>query len=142
MIALVCAGLLFLMCAYIVSLYQAYQPFQEKKSIVNQNTIARGVLVDGLQVGGMSRIEAAAALKNQETASAGGLWLTVQADEQTWVITPNELPLERNTQAVLETAYAVGRQGSRETIASSVTPFEYRYQHICHTAASPVRRKE
>ena len=139
LIALVCAALLFLMCAYIVSLYQAYRPFQEKKAIVNQNTIAQGVLVDGLHVGGMSRTEAAAALQNQETASGGGLWLTVQADGQTWVITPNELPLERNTQAVLETAYAVGRQGSRETVASSVTPFEYRYQHLYHTVTSPVR---
>ena len=138
LIALVCAALLCLMGAYIVSLYQAYRPFQQKKAIVAQNTIAQGVLVDGLHVGGMSRTDAAASLKNQETA-AGGLWLTVQVDDQTWIITPSELPLERNTQAVLETAYAVGRQGSKETIASSVTPFEYRYQHLYHTATSPVR---
>ncbi len=138
-LALVCGALLCLMCAYIASLYRAYEPFQQKKTIVGQNTIARGVLVDGLQVGGMSRAEAAAALKNQESASGGGLWLTVQVDNQAWVITPNELPLERNTQAVLETAYAVGRQGSPDTIASAYTPFEYRYAHLCHTAEFPVR---
>ena len=137
-IALVCAGLLCLMIAFIVSLYRAYKPFQQKKAIVEQNTIAQGVLVDGVHVGGMSRTDAAAALQKQETVS-GGLWLTVLVDGETWVITPKELPLERNTQAVLETAYAVGRQGSRETIASTLTPFEYRYQHLYHTVTSPVR---
>ncbi len=137
-IALICAALLFLMCAAIVSLHQAYQPFREKKAVVNQTVIAQGVLVDGVHVGGMSRTEAAAALSREEN-TAGSLWLTVQVDGQTWVITPNELPLERNTLAVLETAYAVGRQGSKDTIASSVTPFEYRYQHLYHTASSPVR---
>ncbi len=138
-LALVCAALLCLMCAYTVTLYQAYRPFQQKKAIVAQNTIAQGVLVDGLHVGGMSRTEASNALQKQETATGGGLWLTVQVDGQTWIITPNELPLERNTQAVLETAYAVGRQGSPDTIASSVTPFEYRYQHMYHTVTSPVK---
>ena len=137
-VALVCAALLGIMVAFTVSLYRAYKPFQQKKAIVEQNTIAQGVLVDGVHVGGMSRTDAAAALQKQETVS-GGLWLTVQADGETWVITPKELPLERNTQAVLETAYAVGRQGSRETIASTLTPFEYRYQHLYHTATSPVR---
>ena len=137
-IAVVCAALLLLLCGAVASLYQAYKPFQQKKAIVEQNTIAQGVLVDGVHVGGMSRADAAAALQKQETVS-GGLWLTVQVDGETWVITPNELPLERNTQAVLETAYAVGRQGSRETIASALTPFEYRYQHLYHTVTSPVQ---
>lgn len=137
-VALVCFALLCLLCGSIASLYQAYKPFQQKKAVVNQNTIAQGVLVDGIHVGGMSRTEAMAALERQE-AAAGGLWLTVRVDGETWVITPNELPLERNTQAVLETAYAVGRQGSKETAASGVTPFEYRYQHLYHTVTTPVR---
>ena len=137
-VAMVCAALLCLMIAFIVSLYRAYKPFQQKKAIVEQNTIAQGVLVDGVHVGGMSRADAANALQKQENVS-GGLWLTVHVDGETWVITPQELPLERNTQAVLETAYAVGRQGSRETIASALTPFEYRYQHLYHTVTSPVR---
>ena len=136
--AAACAGLLLLLCGVIASLYQAYKPFQQKKAVVAQNTIAQGVLVDGVHVGGMSRAEAAAALQKQENVS-GGLWLTVQVDGETWVITPKELPLERNTQAVLETAYAVGRQGSRETVASALTPFEYRYQHLYHTVTSPVQ---
>ncbi len=138
-IAAVCAIVLGFLCFSIVSLYRPYAPFQQKKVIVSQSAIAQGVLVDGVHLGGMSRTDAAAALERQETAANGGLWLTVQVDGQAWIITPNELPLERNTQAVLETAYAVGRQGSPDTIASHITPFEYRYQHLYHTASNPVR---
>ena len=138
MIALICAALLCCMGYIISSLYQAYRPFRQKAAVVAQNSFAQGVLVDGVHIGGMSRAQAEAALQNQNSQAGGGLRLTVRVDDQTWVITPNELPLERNIQAVLDTAYAVGRQGSRETVASSVTPFEYRYAHLYHTVSSPV----
>ena len=54
-IAAVCAALLTLLCFCIANLYRAYEPFKQKKAIVGQTTIAQGVLVDGLHVGGMSR---------------------------------------------------------------------------------------
>ena len=137
--ALICAAILFLLGFFISSLYQAYRPFRQKAAIVGQNTFAQGVLVDGVHIGGMNRSEAETALKSSDAAKNSGLWLTVQVDGQIWVITPNELTLERNTQSVLDTAYAVGRQGTPETIASSVTPFEYRYAHLYHTATTPVQ---
>ena len=137
-IALICMALLCLMGWFISSLYQAYRPFRQKVAVVEQTSFAQGVLVDHIHIGGMSRTEAESALQNQDNQPGGGLWLTVRADDQTWVITPNELPLERNIQAVLDTAYAVGRQGNRETIGSSVTPFEYRYSHLYHTVTTPV----
>lgn len=137
LVAFSCFSLLCLMGYFISSLYQAYRPFRQKAAIVGQNTFAQGVLVDNVHIGGMSRAQAAEALKSS-AAAGGGLWLTVQVDGQTWVITPDELPLERNIQSVLDTAYAVGRQGSVETIASSVTPFEYRYAYLYHTVTAPV----
>ena len=132
-VAFICAGLLCLMGFLITSIYQDYRPFQQKKAIVGQSGFAQGALVDGVHIGGMSRAQAEQALNNQAGQAGGGLWLTVRVDDQTWVITPNELPLERNLSAVLDTAYAVGRQGTRDTIGSTVTPFEYRYAHLYHT---------
>ncbi len=137
-LALICFCLLCLMGYFMISLYQDYRPFRQKAAIVGQSSFAQGVLVDGVHIGGMSRAQAEEALKNQAQQSGGNLWLTVRVDDQTWVITPNDLPLERNISSVLDTAYAVGRQGTRETIASSVTPFEYRYAHLYHTVTTPV----
>ena len=136
--ALICAAVLCLMGYFVLSLRRPYAAFRQKAAIVGQNCFAQGVLVDQVHIGGMSRAQAEAALQGSGAQGAGALRLTVHADGQTWVITPNELPLERNIQAVLDTAYAVGRQGSRDTIASDVTPFEYRYAHLYHTVTTPV----
>ena len=137
-ISLICLTVLCLLGYIMISLYQEDKPFRQKAAIVGQASFAQRVLVDGVHIGGMSRAQAEAALKNQSSQAGNSLWLTVRVDDQTWVITPNELTLERNIGSVLDTAYAVGRQGTRDTIASSVTPFEYRYAHLYHTVTSPI----
>ncbi len=136
-VALICAVILCLLGSAVVSLYQAYAPFRQRVDIVNRNTFAQGVVVDGVHIGGMTREEAEAALAASGTENGQGLRMTIQADGNTWVLTNEELPFQRNLSQVLDVAYAVGRQGSKETIASSVTPFEYRYAHLCHTASAP-----
>ncbi len=122
----------------VTSLYQPYGAFRQKAAIVAQDTFAQGILVDGLHIGGMTRKRAEEALESNAAQHAESLWITVRVDGKTWVVTPEAVPLERNTQAVLDTAYAIGRQGSKETIASYITPFEYRYAHLYHTVTTPV----
>ncbi|MBE5783809.1 MAG: hypothetical protein E7329_10895 [Clostridiales bacterium] len=135
-IALICVALLSLMGYAIASMYEAYVPFRQKVNIVNQGTFAQGVLVDNIHIGGMNRAQAEAALATQDVSGVNRLNITLQVDGYTWVITPNELPFERNIQSVLDTAYAIGRQGTAETVASSMTPFEYRYAHLYHTVTN------
>ena len=138
LVALLCAALLMLLIRAVYTWYTAYAPFRQKVSIVSQDTIAQGVLIDGMHVGGLTRQQAGQALSQSGAREENSLHMTVRVDGQTWVITPNELPFLRNAASVINTAYAVGRQGSVETIASGVTPFEYRYQHLYHTAGAPV----
>jgi len=137
-IALSAFTVLCLLLYAIVSLRGPESIFRQKAAIVNRATIAQGVRVDGVHIGGMTREEALRALSGGAASGGGELAMTVRVDGDAWRITNNELPLERNISAVLDTAYAVGRQGSAETIASSVTPFEYRYQHLYHTVTSPI----
>ena len=137
-VAVVCFLLLMLLCWNVIRWRQDYAPFRQKADILARDTIAQGVLVDGVHVGGMTRAQAQQALARDFEESAGKLHMTVQVDGQTWIITPKELPFMRNTKAVLDTAFAIGRQGSVETIASRTTPFEYRYQHVYHTVSTPV----
>ena len=137
-VALICVGLLCLLGSVIVSLYQAWGPSRQRVAIVNRDTFAQGVTVDGIPIGGMTRDQARAALGENSIQAGQSLRMTIQADQQTWVLTNQELPFLRNVDVVLDAAYAVGRQGSKETIASSTTPFEYRYAHLYHTASHPV----
>ena len=137
-LALLCGVILCLMGYYVLSLYRHYKPFRQKVEVVSQNTIAQGVLVDGIHIGGMPRSQAEQALQSDAAMGTNALHLVINVDDRCWVITPTELPFARNIQSVLNTAYAVGRQGTAETIASSITPFEYRYQHLYHTVSTPV----
>lgn len=136
-VALICVALLALMGYCILSMYQGYAPFRQKVAVTQQDTFAQGVLVDDIHIGGMNRKQAEAALSAGQAGGAGPLNMTIRVDDQAWAITSNDLPFERNTQAVLDTAYAIGRQGSSGTIASSMTPFEYRYAHLYHTVTNP-----
>lgn len=135
-IALICISLLALMGSFLASVYQEYAPFRQRVAVTQQQTFAQGVLVDDVHIGGMTRAQAEQALAQRSAGAAAQLNLTVRVDEQTWVITSNELPFERNIASVLDTAYAIGRQGSPETIGTKTSPFAYRYAHLHHTASN------
>ena len=138
-IALICVMVLALLGYFVWSLREPYAQFRQKANMTSQKTFAQGVFVDDVHLGGMTRAQAESALQSSAAASARQLGITIQVDGQTWVLTENELPFERNTQTVLDIAYAVGRQGTTETIGSSMTPMEYRYAHLYHTAANTVK---
>lgn len=132
-VILVCLGLLGAM-AYVV--FDAYQPnaaFELKLDWMARDTFYDGTFVDGVHVGGMTMAQA------EQAVAAGGanpdqaLDLTVQIDREQLRITNAQIPFERNTRAVLERAYAIGRQGFSWMIASGRTPFETRFQHTQQT---------
>lgn len=138
LIALLAFAALCLMGFYLVSLYQAYPLFRQKAAILARNTFAQGIYVDQVPIGGMTREEAEAALKSQSEQTDRSLWIRLHVDGQAWTITPAEVPIKRDVSAKLDTAYAIGRQGSRDTIASRTTPFDYRYAHLYHTQTTKV----
>ncbi|MBE5787771.1 MAG: hypothetical protein E7324_09580 [Clostridiales bacterium] len=134
--ALISAAVLALMIYYLYTLYQPSIAFRQKVERVQQDTFAEGVVVDGVHIGGMTRAEANRVLQQGHQQLEGNLNITLLVDDQTWVITPEELPFQRNIDATLDTAYAIGRQGNKETLSSSITPMEYRYAHLYHTASN------
>ena len=138
LIAAVCALVLAGMLFYVAQLRSAYGPFREKVSAVMGDTIAPGVSVDGINVGGLTKSAAAALLDQNISVGAGVLNITLQVDGKVWIITERELPLLRDVQSALDTAWSIGRQGSSAAIGSNLTPFEYRYRHLYHTAQNPV----
>ena len=136
--ALLAFAVLCLLGFYIASLYQAYPVFRQKAAILAGSTFAQGIYVDQTPIGGMTREEAEAALKNKSEQTDRSLWIRLHVNGQAWTVTPAEVPIRRNVSAVLDTAYAIGRQGSRDTIVSSTTPFDYRYAHLYHTSEAKV----
>ncbi len=115
---------------YVSSLHSTYYPvFRQKLAAMSNDRFYSGVHVDGVHLGGMTMNEARQAVQQYADYSSEVYALAVTVDGKTWRITQNELPLKRNTEAVLQEAFIIGRQGTLSTLGSDVTPFEMRYQH-------------
>jgi len=119
------------------SLYSGnYPAFQQKLAVMQNDRFYTGVHVDGMHIGGMTMDEARNALSQKASHANQQFRLDVTVDGKTWSITQNELPLARNTEAVLQEAFSIGRQGTIDTLNSAYTPFEMRYQHALQTNQS------
>ena len=136
MVGCVCVMILALIGYGVYRMYEPYPEFIKKVNVVMQDTFAQGVIVDHVHIGGMTREQAKAALLQSAGYNQQELSITVDVEGYQWVLTGRQLPVQRNIDAVLDTAYAFGRRGTTETIASGVTPMEYRYQHLYHTVSN------
>ena len=79
--------------------------------IVYRDKIHRGVQVWNLQLGGVSRAEAQAALDDYLTDLTHVHW-QLRDVGQTWTVTPAELGVRFDVAATVEAAYAIGRSRS------------------------------
>ena len=139
MICFLCVGVLALMGYGLFTVRAAYAPFREMVRATERNTIAYGVTVDDTDIGGLTRAEALQRLQNTGMQPEANLRITLNIDGQVWYLTNEELPFARDLDEVLDMAYAVGRQGSRDTIDSNMTPLEYRYAHRQYALENPIR---
>ncbi len=127
LVVILCAAMLVACGIFAVSLYNGHYPaFREKVQKLNSNTFMTGVHVDGIHIGGMTMEQARQVLSSSNEAQDRQYAMSVVVDGKTWRITQNELPLQRNTEAVLQEAYSIGRQSSASVPNSAATPFEYR----------------
>ena len=117
------------MIAYIANAYGAYAPFRARVNATKESTYCEGVIVDGIALGGMTRAEALAALSSSAENASKQLQITIRVDNSSFLLTETAVPFQRNIEAVLDTAYAIGRSNSVQVLGSSVTPFEWRYAH-------------
>lgn len=135
-IGFVCVLFIALMGYGVYKLKAPHAAFRNKVDVVMQQTFAQGIIVDNVHIGGMNREQAKAALLQNAGYDQQTLQIMLDVEGYQWVLTGEQLPVQRNIDVVLDTAYAFGRQGSAETIGTGVTPMEYRYQHLFHTVSN------
>lgn len=136
MIGCICVMLLALLGYGVYRLYSPYSEFCNKVQVVMQDTFAQGVIVDNVHIGGMTREQARAVLLMSAGYDQQQLSMSLTVSGYQWLLTGQQLPVQRNIDAVLDTAYAIGRKGTTETISSGVTPMEYSYRHLYHTVSN------
>ena len=127
--AVVSGVLLALFILLISNAYNAYAPFRVKAESGKGDTFIAGVIVDGVDIGGMTYQEAEQALAQSDVHTSQTLQMTIRVDNSLFSLTDSDVPFARNTQAVLAKAYSLGRQSTTVTLGTSVTPMEWRYQY-------------
>jgi len=90
-----------------------------------RDAILPGISIDNVYIGGMTRQEAAAALGTGAAAQDAGMSVTVTAGNKRWTLDSDRLQIKRNTDIMIERAYALGRTA----VFSGDTPYEQRLKN-------------
>lgn len=107
---------------------QQYSYFKHMRSVVNRQTFYAGILVDGVSLEGMTLEQALERLNRRDQEENEDFEVYLSAGDVRWRISAAEVPIQRNTEAVLRQAYALGRSGTLEA----------RYQQITRLALNPI----
>lgn len=101
-----------------------YEKFSDMRAAVSGDTFFGPVHIDGVALSGLTMEQAKAALDMRRTAQEGSFEIFLSADDRTWRISSDEVPMEWNTDLLLEKAYMIGRVGSLEQRYRQVTGIE------------------
>ena len=101
---------------------EAYEA--QVSAVLDVDTFYHGVVVNGIDLGGMTMDEAREALTAEEQSAEQPFSITLTYNDQSFTITQDDVDHSVDTDAVLETAYEYGRTGTREERYEQVTALE------------------
>lgn len=100
-----------------------------------------GVYIDDLQIGGMTKDQAEAALTNQADLSGADFDIVVTVGNKSWHVTPERVPVSRNIPEMVEKAWAQGRSNTAGLRGTGRTPFQERMDRASDLRSFPVTLK-
>ena len=107
------------------------------RQYMNSDRIAQGVYIDGVHVGGMTREEAANAVRQVQGGAGSDFAITVNVSGYTWSVDSATVPLYRNVEEVVLQAYAVGRMNTTAIRGTTTTPFRQRLSTVQDAVSNP-----
>ena len=116
-----------------------YSRYRAARQYMNTGTIYRGVTIDGVDVGGMTKEEATQAVSRVSATEGSSFQITVNIGNQSWSIDSGKVPMTRNIQEMVEKAYAYGRSNTTTIRGTDVTPFQERLNTVSALQANPVK---
>ncbi len=117
---------------------QVLAAYREMRESDRQDTLARGIFIDGVDVGGMTLEEAREAVERIPAGGGGEFSIDVVIDGVRTTLDSGMVPLRRDTEEVLMRAYALGRQNTQTLRQSRKTPLQERQDAREEILAHPV----
>lgn len=117
---------------------QQAEVFAQRREEIWTDRIYQGVYIDNVHVGGMTREEAAAAVNAVHESVDRSFDIEIAVGNEAWHVTTERVPVSRNTQELVDRAWALGRTASGNTKSSGVTPFQDRVNRASAMRSEPI----
>ena len=113
--------------------------FNAMRDLVYTDTLANGITIDGVDVGGMTLDEARQAVEAVSATGTGGFKVVVKSSGKSWTLSSKNIPMTRSTDQALRIAWAAGRQTTEASRTGSMTPAQERRSAALMLTSSPLK---
>lgn len=97
---------------------------QQWQELYEQGTYHEGIRIDGIDVGGMTMLQAGQAVRQNMQDRLNAVQVTVDGNGRQYVLTKDDFETSDNIDEVLKNALTVAREGSRSDIAKQLSEIE------------------
>ena len=111
--------------------------FDECRKEVYTGRIYPGVYIDDQHVGGLTKEEAVSKISGLHNDAAGAFNITVSVGNESWHVNSERVPVSRNTEEIVERAWAVGRGNTSGLKGGAVTPFQEHVSQVADLRTNP-----
>ena len=112
--------------------------FDLNRREIYNDRIYPGVYIDNVQVGGMTKGEAAEAVRKVHEDVSSSFDIVIAVGNENWHVNSERVPVSRNIEEVVEKAFASGRGNSTSLAGNAATPFEERVSQASAMRSNPV----
>ena len=107
------------------------------EKILYSDQIYPGIYIDNVYVGGMTREQAAEAVKKVNREIDASFDLVLSIGNENWHVNSERVPITRNITETVEKAWAVGRSNT-ENLSDEATPLEERIRNVSALQDDPM----
>ena len=111
--------------------------FDECRKEVYTGKIYPGVYIDDEHVGGLTKEEAIRKISSLHNDASGAFDITVSVGNESWHVNSERVPVSRNTEEIVEKAWAVGRSNTSGLKDGAVTPFQEHVNQVADLRTYP-----
>ena len=109
---------------------QRSENFGQERRAMFTDRIYPGTFIDNVQVDGMTREEAVRAVNAVHQDRDRAFDIIVTVGNESWHVNSERVPVSRNTEEIVERAWAAGRSNTASLGAGDTTPFQERVRTL------------
>ena len=109
---------------------QRVENFSQERRAMFTDRIYPGTFIDNVQVDGMTREEAVRAVNAVHEDRGRAFDIVVSVGNESWHVNSERVPVSRNTEEIVERAWANGRSNTASLGTGNMTPFQERVRKL------------